>query len=343
MPIFLYDRESKTNNEPWLVAQYNTVKNTFLQHPNILAASGFRFLPGWGGGFIRIVKPEGHESTEWRMPVQEADGDFFNTLNIPLLAGRTFSPGNERDRTHAYILNRTAINALGWTIEDAIGRRFGRARSEEDAQGTVIGVVEDFHYASLRETIQPAAIGYRQWFYNNLALRIRPDNWVETRRFLEETWRKFMPADIPFTCSFMNEDLATIYRAEEQTGKLVTLFSGLAILLACLGLYGLAAFTAERRTREIGIRKTLGASVSSIVLLLTKDFLKLVLISNFIAWPIAYYTTNQWLQSFAYRIELNTWPFILSGLSALLIALLTVSYQAIKAARTNPVETLRYE
>ena len=343
LPIFELDRESKTNRDPWLVARYNTVKQAFLQHPSILAAGAFRFRPGRGGGFIRIVKPEGHETTEWRMPVQEAGEDFFNVLNIPLLAGRSFSPDIERDRTHSYILNRTAVNALGWDVENAVGRRFGRARSEEDANGTVIGVVDDFHYASLREAIQPAAIGYRQWFYEDLALRIRPGNWDDSRQFLETVWQKFMSPDIPFTFRFLDEDIASIYHGEEQTGRLVTLFSGLAILLASLGLFGLTAFTAERRVQEIGIRKSLGASVSNIVLLLSVDFLKLVCISIFIAWPLAYYVAYQWLQSFVYRIDLNIWPFIGSGCITLFISVITIAYQAIATANTNPVHTIRSE
>ncbi len=342
LPIFKLDRRLKTNDDPWLVAQYNAVKQAFLVHPNVVSVSAFRFLPGRdGGGFVRIVKPEGQDHTEWRMPVQEADEDFFSTFGVSIIAGRTFSPGVERDRTHAYILNESAVRALGWTVEDAVGRRFGRARSEEDAKGTVIGVVSDFHYASLRQPIGPAVFAYRQWFYDYLALRVRDFSGV--RPFLKETWDTFMPADKPFEFTFLDEELDAIYRAERDLGQAVTAFAGLAILLACLGLFGLAAFTAERRRREIGIRKVLGASVSSVVLLLSKAFLKLVLVANLIAWPVAYYLTNTYLQNFAYRASLSLWPFVFSGLLALLIALLTVGTQAFRVAHANPVEVLRHE
>ena len=342
LPIFKLDRRLKTNDDPWLVAQYNTVKQAFLEHPNIVSASAFRFLPGQdGGGFVRIVKPEGQDHTEWRMPVQEADEDFFATFGVSILAGRTFSPEVERDRTHAYILNETAVRALGWTVEDAVGRRFGRARSEDDARGTVIGVIADFHYASLREPIGPAVFAYRQWFFDYLALRVR--DFLAVRPFLEATWDTFMPADKPFAFTFLDEELDAIYRTERVLGQAVTAFAGLVCLLACLGLFGLAAFTAERRRREIGIRKVLGASVSSVVLLLSKAFLKLVLVANLIAWPIAYYLTNTYLQNFAYRASLSLWPFVFSGLLALLIALLTVGTQAFRVANTNPVEILRHE
>ncbi|MCZ6635892.1 MAG: ABC transporter permease, partial [bacterium] len=341
LPIFLKDRDHKTNNEPWLAARYNVIKKTFTDHPNIQSASAFRFLPGRGGGFVRIVKPEGQENTEWRMPVQEADESFFDTLGIPLLAGRTFSPEVERDRTHAYILNETAVKSLGWTVQNAVGKRFGRARSDEDAKGTVIGVVQDFHYASLREKIAPAAFAYRQWFYDFLALRIQ--DFETTRPFLKKTWKSFMPPDKPFSATFLNDEINQVYEAERRFGKTATAFSTLAVFLACLGLFGLASFTAEMRTREFGIRKVLGASVPGLVLLLSREFTRLVLFANLLAWPLAYYAMNQWLQGFAYRIDLSLGAFLIGGLLALLIALLTVSYQALKAATTNPIDTLRYE
>ena len=167
-------------------------------------------------------------------------------------------------------------------------------------------------------------------------------NLAEAISAVEETWKKLAPNQ-PFSYTFLDQDYARLYHREQQMSHVFQIFSGLAIVIACLGLFGLAAFTTQQRTKEIGIRKILGASVSGIVCLLSKDFLKLVLIANLIAWPIAYYAMNQWLQSFAYRINLSIGTFILSGLIALLIALLTVSYQAIKAARANPVEALRYE
>ncbi len=343
LPLFLLDRENKTNQDPWLAARYNVVKQAFLESPNVLSATAFRFLPGQSGGFVRIVKPEGHEATEWRMPVQEADESFPEAFQIELLAGRTFSPRIERDRTYAYILNETAVKALGWTVEDAVGRRFGRARSEEDAKGTVIGVVKDFHYTSLRKKIEPAAIAYRQWFYNFLGLRVRGENIPSTLAFLEQKWTTFMPPDLPFTFSFLNDEIDAAYRSEKRLGQIVSAFSTLAIFLACLGLFGLATFSAETRTREIGVRKVLGASVSGIVLLLSKEFLKLVIVANLIAWPFAYYAMTLWLQNFAYRVDLHLWIFLLGGLITFGVALATVGYQAVKAATANPVDAIRYE
>jgi putative ABC transport system permease protein len=225
----------------------------------VRAATAFRFLPGHSGGMVRLVKPEGHDDGEWRMPVQEADESFFAAFEIELLAGRTFSPANERDRTHSYILNEKAVHALGWTVGNAVGRRFGRARSDEDAAGTVIGVVRDFHYASLREPIEPAAIAYRQWFYSYLGLRISGEHTAETLAFLEKQWRHFMNADRPFTYSFLDEEIDATDRAGKRLRHTIVIFSSLAIFLASLGLFGLVSFSAQQRTREIGIRKVLGA------------------------------------------------------------------------------------
>jgi len=343
LPIFRIDRESKNQGEDWLVGRYNVVKSEFTKHPEILSASAFRFLPGQDRFFARVVKPEGHAGTEWRMPVQECDESFFEAFGIPILAGRTFSPENERDRTHGWILNESAVRALGWTPEDAVGRRFGRARSVEDAKGEVIGVAGDFHYASLHQKLDPAVMGYRPWFYNHLGLRITGRNLTQTVSFVEEKWREFMRPDQPPVVQFLDDRLALLYEGERRLGSIVGAFSVLAIILGCLGLFGLASFTAEQRVKEIGIRKTLGASSTSVLVLLSSDFIKLVVIGCLVAWPTAYYFTEKWLDEFAYRTSIDPLIFIAAGIGALLIALLTVSYQAFRAANADPIETLRYE
>ncbi|MDA0708635.1 MAG: ABC transporter permease [bacterium] len=340
LPIFSADRESKTNNEPWLAARYNTVKQAFLVQASVEAASAFRFLPGKDPWFTRIVKPEGQDNTEWRMPIQETDEDLFATLGVPLLAGRTFSPENERDRTHNYILNKSAVMALGWSVENAVGRRFGRARSDDDAEGTVIGVVDDFHYASLRTPIAPAAFAYRQWFYNYLILRVRDLD--GTLPFLEQTWTQFMPPELPFTYSLLSDELSALYQSERDLQDLVISFSVLSLLLACLGLFGLAAFTTERRTREIGIRKVLGASTPNILMIMSTNFLKLVMLANLVACPVGYYLTRYWLQNFAYRITPSIWDFLWAGVLTLAISCLTIGYHAARAAHTDPAKTLRH-
>ena len=209
------------------------------------------------------------------------------------------------------------------------------------AQGDVVGIVKDFHYKSLHHEIEPLIIMTGDWFAY-FAIRIRSDDVTGTLSFLKAQWKEIAP-NKPFDYFFLDDDYDKLYRTEEQIGTLFGLFSILAIFVASLGLFGLASFTAQRRIKEIGIRKVLGASVSNLVLMLSKEFAILVGIANLIAWPIAYYAMHRWLQDFAYRIDLEIWAFVWSGFLALFIALTTVSYQAWKVARTNPVDALRYE
>jgi putative ABC transport system permease protein len=271
------------------------------------------------------------------MLINEVDEDFLETFEIELIAGRNFSPAIASDST-AFILNETAVKQLGWT--DPIGKQFewvGIGKS-----GTVIGVVKDFHHESLRKWIGPLALNLRTPLFWYLAVRIRGEDVQETMTFLEKKWKQFVPRQ-PFEYNFMGDTIGWMYQEETRMGRVAGFSSLLAIFVACLGLFGLASFTAERRTKEIGIRKVLGATVPNLVGLLSKDFVKLLVVANLIAWPITYYAMNRWLQDFAYRIELGPGVFIMGGMLALVIALMTVSVQAIKAARANPVDALRYE
>jgi putative ABC transport system permease protein len=205
----------------------------------------------------------------------------------------------------------------------------------------VIGVVKDFNFQSLHQEIQPLII-LPESRGGMMAVRIKPENIAATISSIETVWNKFQ-AGQPFVYSFLDEQFDSLYRAEQRVSKIVSVFAALAICVACLGLLGLAAYTAEQRTKEIGIRKVLGASVGGIVMLLSKEFLKWVLISNLIAWPLAYYFMNSWLQNFAYRIDMDIIVFLVAGIAAIFIALFTVSLQAVKAATSNPVEALKYE
>ena len=205
-----------------------------------------------------------------------------------------------------------------------------------------MGVVKDFHYQSLHHEIEPLVLMMGGSWIEYLSIRIRSDDIAATLNFLKTRWLEVV-SNRPFDYFFLDDDYDKLYRAEKQIGTLFGLFSILAIFVASLGLFGLASFTAQLRIKEIGIRKVLGASISNLVLMLSKEFALLVGIANLIAWPIAYYAMNRWLQDFAYRIDLEIWAFVLSGFLALFIALTTVSYQAWKVARTNPVDALRYE
>ena len=207
---------------------------------------------------------------------------------------------------------------------------------------TVIGVVKDYHNLTLREEIAPMGFLARWKMFYSLALRIRPENTAQTLSFLETQWKHFVP-DAPFDYHFLDEIIDWAYFNEHLTGKMLGVFSLLAIFVACLGLFGLAAFMVQSRTKEIGVRKVLGASTSHLVMLLSREFIFLVLLANLIAWPIAYYLMRDWLSGFAYQTDLNVLPFVASAIMALIIAFGTVSMQAIRAARSNPIDALRYE
>ncbi len=238
------------------------------------------------------------------------------------------------------IINEAAVSTLG--LEDPVGRRLLTV-GEDDPPFTVIGVVKNFHIQSLHESIRPTAIiSLNDGAGRYLTVRIRPGTQQETLGQIETLWDRFVPGQ-PVDFGFFDESISGEYGKEAQASKVVTSFSVLAIVIACLGLFGLASFTAGRRSKEIGIRKVLGATESEIVFLLAKEFVRWVLLANIIAWPVAYYMMNRWLEGFAYRTSLGVGTFVVSGLAALIIAISTVSYQAIKAARANPVDSIQYE
>ncbi len=286
---------------------------------------------------MRQVEMENGET--YQMLFQNADEDFPNTFGIELIAGRRFSNMRFEPRSKKWeiLMNETAVKQMGW--RESVGQQF---HWNSLGGGTVVGVIKDFHSQSLHREIKPLIIINKSVLLNYLTVKIQNKDIPETIAHLEETWNQFLP-DRPFHFDFVDESLNQLYREDQKVGQLVGTFAGLAILIACLGLFGLAAFTAEQRTKEIGVRKILGASVRGIVLLLSKEFAKLVLIANLIAWPVAYFAIGDWLQNFAYRVDLSWWVFALGGMLTLLIALLTVGYQAIRAALANPIEALRYE
>lgn len=320
--------------------RYLNIKNEFLQHPNILKASASHSSVGGYGGQLGRVYPEGKNNEEWQMRVLGVDEAYLDTYGIELIAGRNFSLDIATDSTQAFLLNETAVKRLGWT--DPLGKKFEWNTGIHGPGGQVIGIVKDFHNRSLHEEIQPVAITMWQPKFNVLSLKISGQNITETIEYIGQIWKRHIP-EKPFEYSFLDENLDSLYRSEQRMGTLTNVFSFLAIIVACLGLFGLASFTAEVRTKEIGIRKTLGATVPNIVHLLSREFILLVLIADLIAFPLAYWAMQEWLNSFVYRIDISILIFLISGLLTLIIALLTVSSQAIKAAFTNPIDALRYE
>ncbi|MEP6712015.1 MAG: ABC transporter permease [Ferruginibacter sp.] len=268
------------------------------------------------------------------------DYDFIPAYGITMAAGRNFSREYGTD-TSSFVLNETAIKALGWKANEAIGKDF----KYSNTKGHVIGVINDFHFESMHQSIVPIVLvmfpPYSTYF-NNLSVKFSGSNPAASIAYLETTWKKFVP-DTPFEYNFLDENFDKLYGAEQRQGSIFTSFACIAIFIASLGLFGLSAFTISQRIKEIGVRKVLGANVSGIVALLSKEFLKLVLIAAIIAFPVAWFFMNSWLKDFAYRVSIQWWVFVLAAMAALFIALITVSFQAIKAALANPVKSLRTE
>lgn len=328
------------NNPGALGNNVTAFKETLRQYNNIVAVSGSNTLPGrgyqnWGFGGEGIDQG-------LNLNIYVCDYDFLKTLKIELAKGRFFSKEHPTD-SNAAVLNEKAAEQFGW--DDPIGKRINDWLPNR-GDFTVIGVVKNFHYESLYQEIEPQALflsgGYYKDTENCISVRIQTEDISRIMTTIENTWKRFVP-NMPFEYSFLDENYNNLYINERKTKDIFSVFSFLAIFISCLGLFGLASFTAERKTKEIGIRKVLGASTPGISLLLSKEFVKWVLLANIIAWPVAYYFMSKWLQNFAYRAHLSVWIFILSGLAALVIALLTVSFQTIKAATANPVDSLRYE
>jgi putative ABC transport system permease protein len=313
---------------------YEAAKSELLQNPNILAAcQGFPPPAGeWG---TTEVDWEGKDpSINVKIGEGSCNYDYLKVFNLKMAEGRFFSQEFASDDQN-WVLNETAIKTMG--MENPIGKWF----SFRDQKGTIIGVLKDFHGSSLHNPIAPVAMHPSEGFH--IFVKYRPGNVAEILSFLKTKWDKFVGTHIPFRYEFMDEEIENWYMTEQRIGKIFRYFTVLTVLIACLGLFGMASFMAERRTKEIGIRKVLGANISGIVLLLTKEFAKWVVVANIIAWPAAYFVSKKWLQGFAYRIDLGWEIFVVSAVAALVIAVGTVSYQAIKTATANPVKALRYE
>ena len=324
---------------------YQTIKDEFLRDPQVLNVSASNHQPH------QIGSNSGGGDWDGKDPDQGVligthivDYDYIETVKIALTEGRTFSKefpadlANPADSSANFMINEVLEKIMG--KENAVGERF----SFWGMEGRIIGVMKDFHYHSVRSKIEPVVflLAPTEWF-SWITVRIAPGDLEKTMRNLEKTWNEIMPG-YPFDYNFVDESIDQIYRTEERLGNLLKYFTILAIIIACLGLFGLASFTAEQRTQEIGVRKVMGARVRSVMLLLSKEFSLLVIISCLIAIPASWLVMKKlFLQNFEYRTDLAWWIFLVASLAALLIAILTVSYQAARAALTNPADALRYE
>jgi putative ABC transport system permease protein len=268
------------------------------------------------------------------------DQDFLKTLDLEIVEGRDFAREFTSDPKESVIVNETLVKEMGW--DAAVGKQIRTFMGRKEPL-TIIGVAKDFHFESLHSQIKPA-IFYIEPRYqlDYIYVKISPDDIPASLGLLESTWKKNAP-NFPFMYSFLDEEFHKLYRMEERWQQIIRNTSIIAIVISCLGLFGLSALAIARRTREIGIRKVLGASVSGLTRMVSMDFLKLVIFANIIAWPMAYYAMSRWLRSFAFRIDIKFGVFLLAAVIAAVIALLTVGLQAAKAALANPVESLRYE
>ncbi len=326
--IPLYDEDA--------LKKIEIIKNEFMQNPNILGASASGFRPG-GDVYNQSYWHEGADENE-NLMIQwiPVDHDFLKTYEIGLAAGRDFSRQFPSDTEQAYILNESAVKEIGW--ESPLGKQFELNKK----RGTVIGVIKDFHFKSLHQKLEPIALCVYPELFEYLAVRIRPENISQTLNFMQNKWQNLVPNQV-FQFSFLDEDYDNLYRAETRLGKIFSAVTFFALIIACLGLFGLTALITELRTKEIAVRKVLGASVMGIAAMFSREFLKLILIANSIAWPAAWFAMNRWLDNFSYRIGLGIWIFFVSGTLVLVTALAAVSYQAVKSSAANPIDLLRYE
>jgi putative ABC transport system permease protein len=321
-------------------SKYKLISEEMGKVPGVLNTTVTNFSFGNGMSNIAML-PEGAQNNEITSEATiSVDADFLPNFRIPVLAGRNFSRDIPTDETEAFIVNESAVKQFNWgSPEGAIGKNIDWGLGKK---GKVIGVVKDFNFSSLHLKIEPLILHIHPDWYNYITLKIKGDDIPATVSRLKSRWKQ-LDLDSPFSYTFMDQDFQNLYQAEQQTQTIIGCLASLAIFIASLGLFGLAAFMAEQRTKEIGVRKVLGATVTSIIALLSKDFLKLIAFAIIIAVPVAWYAAGQWLSSFAYRIEISWWIFAIAGLASIVIALLTVSFQSIRAAVANPVNSLRNE
>jgi len=328
--IPLYDKTLRSKAE--------FIKTEFIQNPNIAAISANRFLPTRGTWHHSIWWEGKEEDESFSMWFFVFDHDFIPAFEIEIVEGRNFSEEYTTDLKEAYLINEAAVKSLN--LQNPLGKQFSAYGS--DNKGTIVGIVKDFNFRSLHHAVEPCCIKMSSKSYDQLSLKLIGSNPYEVIRSIEEDWNE-MKLGVPFEYIFISEDFENLYGVEALSGQLISIFTIISYFLSCLGLFGLISHSAKERTREIGLRKVFGASVGKIVLIVSRDFSKLILLSFIIAIPVTILIMNNWLQSFEYRININIWIFLTAGFITSFITFLTVLYQSLKSAYSNPVETLKYE
>lgn len=324
-------------NDSYIKKQYQTIKNEMLRSNQIQSVSASSGLPG------RITHHWVVDTEEWDSGIKNpsvwvmmTDHDFISTMGMEIIKGRNFSEEFKSDRNEAILINESAQSLFGWK------KPLGKKIKTENKEGRVVGTVKDFHFQSFRQAIEPLIIYIQPQHFSFLLIRLRGEDVQTGLQSVKQIWEKTAP-DRPFEYFFLNQDFGRLFRAEQRAGKIFGGFALLTMVIALFGLYGLATFTVEQRTKEVGIRKVLGASVLGLVRMLTSEFTKIVLIANLIAWPIAYYIIQKWFHNFAYRTQASLWNFLLAAGLTLGLTLITVSIQAFRTAHIDPAKTLRYE
>lgn len=323
---------------------YTALRNEILQNNQISASSGTSYYPGiLNPSDMSVFLPGQSVKDDGLIKTNGVAADFMKTMDFKLAAGRMFSADFPADTNLKIVVNEATLRKFGIPLDKSVGQKLNFNMNENTIGSLeIIGVVKDFHFEDLHKVIQPYAFFLNADNFNYMVTHVGTKGVGNVLPFMEAKWKELVP-DEPFSYSFLNDDFQSNYAADARTSRIVNSFTIISILISCLGLFGLAAFAAQQRIKEIGVRKVLGASVTSIVALLSGDFMKLVLVSLIIATPLTWYVMSKWLQDFAYSITIEWWMFVIAGVLAIAIALLTVSSQAIKAALTNPVKSLKSE
>jgi putative ABC transport system permease protein len=336
-----FDKEQKLviTLKDWrmMTDRYEIVKNEFLKYPAVLNASASSGVPGSMINRTWVFPFGEQDSNGHAFRSLRCDHDFTEVYGLEFVAGRPFNKKIQSDTHKAFILNESGVKAFGWNSpEEALGKELW------DRHFPVIGVVKDYHWWGLQREIEPMIMRVVPDLFRSITLTVNTAEMQRTLTFLEKKYTELFPGDL-FEFFFVDTNFDIQYRSEERLNRIFQSFTILGIFIACLGLLGLASFIAEQRTKEIGIRRVLGATVSQVIVLLSKEFTKWVLIANLISWPLAYFAAQKWLQNFAYRMTVKVEIFIFAAILTLIIALCTVGYQALKAAIADPVDSLRYE
>ncbi len=318
-----------------ITSGYSSIKQELLTNPSIISVTASEWIPGKQATIQNTWHVEQNRDDAIMVYENRVQDDYFETYQIPVIEGRAFSAEIESDRS-AFVINRSAARALG--LEEPVGEDI----IVWETRGTIIGVVSDFHFQSLHEPIKPIAHSRYSGYFSRISVRTGPENIEGTIAFIGSTLNQADP-DYIYNYTFLDDMLINSYDAEERNNKLISMAAVLAVILSVMGLYSLTSFTIIRKTKELGIRKAMGSTTGSLLFMLYRDIGQWVLLANLIAWPLAWYAMSRWLENFAYRADPQAWMFIAAGMTALLIALSTITGLALKAARTNPVDALRYE